>query len=591
MGGPVLAAGRAPAAAALASGPSWASAQDLRSLDGLPPETGGGPLAAKLPGGGRGGKRRRKQQPGGEVQPGNTDAQEAADEEVASLEDGRQGAPPWFAIRDEPQRVGLRIHEELLDFSAFLRMSPDEIATRQQWVAHVDTAAKSLWPSCATTVIGSFVTGLCLPSGSVDMSIIGVSDGVRTSTLLKQLAERLLERGRLGRLELTVPPKVPKLRVQERITGLWAEVTLERREWLESTRFAAEQVQRFPALTPLVLLLKCFLIQRGLYDGDQGGTGSYALFCVVLHFLQRHPSSRDAQLYAVTSLGELLLGFFRYFGREHDYASVGLSVLRGGSTFVRSTRGWNDMTRLGEPTLCIESPTNPKLDCGASIYKIGVIRAAFARAYHVLAAQQKAPPPQTTSLVCPGLLRASHPMIARRYEHHLSGGQLHATDPAGSNDDEWAKRRRLDPVRAALAEAVARAISLSEGTEVQEPSTSVSGLALAVSSSHEVEILDPLENILDTLMAAGGDDLDGEDTEDEEEVLSLSGDAPGEPPAEAANEEEQGDEETDETDSSSESTEAFKPQGSDEETISCEEDLDDEEAMKVDADEDAMVAD
>merc|ERR1712194_97716 len=108
-----------------------------------------------------------------------------------------------------------------------------------------------------------------------------------------------------------------------------------REDLVDSSRFMLDQIRLYPALAHLVLFLKLFLLQRGLYDASQGGLGGYLLFCAVLSFLQRHPSAKDAKLRRMTSMGEFLLGFFKYYGREHGFSTTGLSLRKGGSTFDR----------------------------------------------------------------------------------------------------------------------------------------------------------------------------------------------------------------------------------------------------------------
>lgn len=41
-----------------------------------------------------------------------------------------------------------------------------------------------------------------------------------------------------------------------------------------------------PALLPLVLVIKGFLLQRSLNDASKGGLGSYAIICMCISFLQ-----------------------------------------------------------------------------------------------------------------------------------------------------------------------------------------------------------------------------------------------------------------------------------------------------------------
>ena len=58
-----------------------------------------------------------------------------------------------------------------------------------------------------------------------------------------------------------------------------------------------------------------------------GGLGSYLLVCVVLSFLQLHPSAEVARAHSVSTLGKLLLDFFRYYGQDCQNIYVSRLIL------------------------------------------------------------------------------------------------------------------------------------------------------------------------------------------------------------------------------------------------------------------------
>lgn len=326
--------------------------------------------------------------------------------------------PPWFEPRDEPSVI-LRLHEELLDAAAFLKPSAEEESARTQWLAVLRKTATGLWPMCQLQPYGSVATGLCLPGGTIDVAISNVRTGPHADLALKRMAEKLLATEQVSKIVLSESATSPSLKLTQRSTGLLAEVVLNPpKEGLESTQFIKKQHDRFPALTPLVRVLKLFLLQRGLNDAVTGGMGSYLLGCVVLWFLQQHESNKDAQTHGKTTLGHLLFDFFRYYGQEFKYGENGISVRDAGSLFTLESKGWNVADKNGRPTptLRVESPTNPEVDIGASCLKIGLVRAAFNHGYHVLGAYIVAKEAPGYSLLCPSLLYPAHTVIANRYE-------------------------------------------------------------------------------------------------------------------------------------------------------------------------------
>ena len=56
------------------------------------------------------------------------------------------------------------------------------------------------------------------------------------------------------------------MKVQQRSTGLMADIIMNRSDGMETANFVREQMAIFPALSPLVLFLKLFLAQRGLHE-------------------------------------------------------------------------------------------------------------------------------------------------------------------------------------------------------------------------------------------------------------------------------------------------------------------------------------
>lgn len=55
---------------------------------------------------------------------------------------------------------------------------------------------------------------------------------------------------------------------------------------VEGNELTNSYLSKMPALRPLVLLTKGFLLQRGLNDASKGGLGSFAITCLCISFLQ-----------------------------------------------------------------------------------------------------------------------------------------------------------------------------------------------------------------------------------------------------------------------------------------------------------------
>jgi non-canonical poly(A) RNA polymerase PAPD5/7 len=77
-----------------------------------------------------------------------------------------------------------------------------------------------------------------------------------------------------------------------------------------------------------------------------------------------------------------MLGFLRFWGREFNYACVGVSVRGDGSFFQKDERGWFNPKRPG--LLAIENPDEPEMDVGKNSWNNGRVQQAFDHAYVAL---------------------------------------------------------------------------------------------------------------------------------------------------------------------------------------------------------------
>ncbi|RHZ30784.1 hypothetical protein DYB37_008337, partial [Aphanomyces astaci] len=99
-------------------------------------------------------------------------------------------------------------------------------------------------------------------------------------------------------------------------------------------------LHQLPALLPLMLVLKTFVIDRGLGVAYTGGLSSYALLLLVTRFLQEfevtnrtcHPEAVSTQCNLIvssqsrTDFGTMLLGFLYFYGSKFDPRQTGISV-------------------------------------------------------------------------------------------------------------------------------------------------------------------------------------------------------------------------------------------------------------------------
>lgn len=363
-----------------------------------------------------------------------------------------EGQPPWFVTRPHIENAVLRLHEELLDFMDFMKHTDDEVKARRSWVKTITSACRALWPNCKARIFGSFLTGLSLPNGDVDVAVFDVP--CKQGTAMKMLADHMLATGDISWLEIIESAKVPVVKLRSQSCGLRADVVFNMTDGIETSKFVLERIKEYPQMKPLLVFLKYFLLQRGLHETYTGGMGSFLLSNVVLHFLQRHPSRRDPQNYKATSLGHLLFDLLKYYGQEFRYDQTAISVLNGGRTFSKTDRqsaGKGKGKGKKGVQLCLESPSDPSVDLGGPCFRMAVLKNLFHHGFHCLCHLFVSKAPPEASMLCPLLLDPVHPVITDRYKLMaeqpvalMGAARAGEREEAAAEEEPKAKRARTD---------------------------------------------------------------------------------------------------------------------------------------------------
>jgi hypothetical protein len=88
--------------------------------------------------------------------------------------------------------------------------------------------------------------------------------------------------------------------------GLKFDISIGKSNGLEAVTLIREQLQKWPALRPLVTILKLYLLQRNMNEVFTGGLSSYALIISVVAFLQLHQSRVEALIRALLTCHSML---------------------------------------------------------------------------------------------------------------------------------------------------------------------------------------------------------------------------------------------------------------------------------------------
>jgi len=260
----------------------------------------------------------------------------------------------------------------------------------------------AVWPRAQVKLYGSHVTGLCLPSSDVDFVVClpavhkndvaeapGALEGRNAvnESLQKRLARKLKQESWIDPrsmkvIERTAVPVIKVATKDTRARMLNLDITFDGpgHHGLLALRMVCQILDELPMLRPLVLVLKQFLLDRGLLMAYTGGLSSYCLFLMVARYLQEQPSTGG-------DCGSLLMGFLDFYGNH-----VSAHLLVGGRCAPDGSRATETESLFSLSYLCKQF--NPR-STGISVRR----KEYFARPMYSVARIHQPAAPQTTAAV------------------------------------------------------------------------------------------------------------------------------------------------------------------------------------------------
>ncbi|KAG0303016.1 hypothetical protein BGZ98_007058 [Dissophora globulifera] len=226
--------------------------------------------------------------------------------------------------------------QEVTEFVNYLLPTKHEHEVRFLAFKRIKNALLTIWPEAEIQMFGSYETGLYLPTSDLDIVVIP-----KGNVLVKGrdlfVASKILRRLQVGtKFEIISKAKIPLIKLRESYSNISIDISFNQRNGVQGAEVVRDMVSNTPGLKQLVILVKYFLMLRGLNDPSQGGLGSYATTVMILSFLQRHPAIESGMIDPGENLGVLLIEFFELYGRCFNYKNVGLTVAGYGSYFDKA---------------------------------------------------------------------------------------------------------------------------------------------------------------------------------------------------------------------------------------------------------------
>lgn len=250
-------------------------------------------------------------------------------------------------------------------------------------INRIRTTITSMWPDTDIRVFGSFAANLYLPTSDIDLVVLSTSFArhrtpkYASTRTLHIIANCLRNAGfvQYGTLQVISRAKVPIVKFVDASTHLHVDISFENDSGLVANETFLNWTRTYPALPPLVLVLKHFLSMRGLNEVYSGGIGSFTVTCLLVSLHQLLPSVTSGRVQPRHNLGLMLMEFLDLYGSHFDTRHTGIRVDSANPGYFRKETvfpltGAQRSQRNAEDLLCIQDPNNPDNDISRASYHV-----------------------------------------------------------------------------------------------------------------------------------------------------------------------------------------------------------------------------
>lgn len=241
-----------------------------------------------------------------------------------------QSGTPWLTLMPPTLHPGTRLHNEIVSFFHWVKPNSFEQVVREDLVLRLQSAFSRRYYGVQIRAFGSFASGMYLPTADIDLVLLS-SNFIRTG--VKTFGER---KGQIyaysaflrsteiavpGSIETIAHARVPILKFVDKLTGLRVDLSFDNDSGLIANRTFQQWRSEYPAMLPIVSIIKQFLLLRGLNEVATGGLGGLSITCLVTSLLQHLPHG-----HLEPNLGSVLMDFFDFYGNNLDYEKVGIRL-------------------------------------------------------------------------------------------------------------------------------------------------------------------------------------------------------------------------------------------------------------------------
>ncbi|ORX77001.1 hypothetical protein BCR32DRAFT_295884 [Anaeromyces robustus] len=304
--------------------------------------------------------------------------------------------PAWAPFKRYTGTFEDRLHEEILDFVKYITPNTSEVNTRLYTIDKLRSELRRRFPDSKVECFGSFSTGLFLPTSDLDVVVYRPGGDINSASYaanptqgnqsknLNKIARHIRSNGFYIH-KVIRHSRIPIIKAEDDLTHYLIDISYNQESGVPAIKYIKQNIKEYPALKPLVYILKHFLYINEMNEVFTGGLGSFSVVCLVLSYLKFYPQifyeSKDKVCEVPDNLGTLLINFLYLFGGGFDYENIGISV-ENGSFYRKKDKGFYNFKQRN--LLSLEDPIMAGNDLTRGSHRILEISYAWKRALEIL---------------------------------------------------------------------------------------------------------------------------------------------------------------------------------------------------------------
>ncbi|XP_027890296.1 poly(A) RNA polymerase GLD2 isoform X1 [Xiphophorus couchianus] len=325
-------------------------------------------------------------------------------------------SPPITEVLSEPQNltslqvfVKDKLSGQMVELFEACQQQTSDLDRKEACRARLQGDIQKQFPESRLYLTGSSMSGLGCRSSDADLClVIKGNRRRRPMDVLRQLHKDFRSLSYLARIQL-IKAKVPILKFKERSSFLEFDLNVNNTVGIRNTFLLRTYAYADIRVRPLVLVVKKWAGHHQINDASKGTLSSYTLVLMVLHYLQTleqpvlpsfqntHPECFDllmdidevpdgpkhVRLFTSTnqlSLGELLLGFLRYYATRFSWDKQVISVRQATTLPKTNSKEWRNKF------ICVEEPFEGS-NVARAVHektKFDTIKKCFSESYQIL---------------------------------------------------------------------------------------------------------------------------------------------------------------------------------------------------------------